>query len=97
MSEEGEGLYSPAAARQLDELAAGDDVALWDAVVDALNAILDHPERQRDLSPGLRDAQGRPLLATIVMHERDPRWFVFWNVRDGQPVILGVGALPLLA
>ncbi len=89
-------LYSPEAARQLDALAAGPDTELWDAVVDALDAVLDHTERQRSLSPALRDAAGRPLFATVVMYERDPRWFVFWNVRDGAPVILGVGILPTL-
>ena len=96
MSRASEGLYSPEAARQLGALAAGPDVELWDAVVDAVDAILDDTERQRALSPGLRDARGKPILATVVMYERDPRWFVFWGVREGEPVILGVGALPHL-
>lgn len=89
-------LYSPEADAQLDALAAGPDPDLYNAVLDAIDHILDRTDTARVTSPPLRDAAGRAILATVVMHERDPRWFVFWSDTSGVPVILGVGALPTL-
>ena len=89
-------LYTPEADQQLDELAAGPDAGLYDAVLDTIDRILDHTEASRVLSPPLRDSAGRTVLATPVMYETDPRWFVFWTAPDSVPVIRGVGALPSL-
>lgn len=88
-------LYSPEAEAQLDALEAGPDEALYNAILDAIERVLDFPDLERGKSPGLRDSAGRPLFSTVVMYERDPRWFVFWNASDGVIRILGVGALPL--
>jgi hypothetical protein len=89
-----EDLYSPEADDQLDEIAAGDDVALYNAVLDAIDHVLDNTDAARTTSPPLRDAHGSAIRATVVMYENDPRWFVFWAVRAAGPVILGVGPLP---
>jgi len=87
-------LYAPEAEDQLDALAVGPDEELYDAVLDAIDHVLDRTDQARIASPALRDAMGKPLLATVVMYERDPRWFVFWDERPAGVVILGVGALP---
>lgn len=91
------GLYSPAADEQLDRLATGPDAALYEAVLSAIDRILDYPEIERGRSPGLRDAAGEPILSTVVMFEADPRWFVFWKLIPQGPVILGIAALPSAA
>ena len=93
---ESEDLYSSEAEEQLDELAAGPDAELYNAVLDAIDHVLDDAADARVKSPPLRDAAGRPIWATVVMYERDPRWFVFWSDASGDPVILGVAALPAL-
>lgn len=87
-------LYSPEADAQLDDLATGPDARLYNAILDAIDHVLDDTAGARAKSPPLRDSKGRPILATVVMYERDPRWFVFWSETQGDPVILGVGALP---
>jgi hypothetical protein len=87
-------LYAPEADEQLDALAAGSDEELYDAVLDAIDHVLDRTDQARMASPSMRDAKGKPVLATVVMYERDPRWFVFWDERAAGVVILGVGALP---
>lgn len=89
-------LYSPEADEQLDALAAAPDPDLYNAVLAAIDHVLDDTEAARVTSPPLRDAAGRTILATVVMYERDPRWFVFWSDASGEPVILGVGPLPTL-
>jgi hypothetical protein len=89
-------LYSAAADDQLEALAAGPDPDLYNAVLDAIDRVLDDTETARVTSPPLRDAAGRPILATVVMYERDPRWFVFWSDASGELVILGVAPLPTL-
>lgn len=89
-------LYSPEAEEQLDVLAAGPDAELYNAVLDAIDRILDDTDAARATCPPLRDGAGRPILATVVMDERDPRWFVFWSDASGEPVLLGVAPLPTL-
>ena len=91
-----EDLYSRAAEEQLDALAGGPDAELYNAVLDAIDRVLDDTEAARLMSPPLRDAEGRRIHATVAMHERDSRWFVFWSDALGEPVILGVAPLPLL-
>jgi hypothetical protein len=93
---EGSDLYSPESDKQLDALQTGADEALYNAVLDAIDQVLDSTEQARQASPPLRDANGKPLYATVVMYERDPRWFVFWGERDVGVVILGVASLPTL-
>ena len=89
-------LYTPEADAQLDHLAVGPDSLLYNALLDAIDHILDRTDSARDLSPPLRDARGNTILATVGMFEKDPRWFVFWALRQDGPVILGVGPLPIL-
>jgi hypothetical protein len=89
-------LYSPEAEEQLDALAGGPDAELYNAVLDAIDRVLDDSDGARAISPPLRDGAGRPIFATVVMYERDPCWFVFWSSSSGEPVILGVAPLPSL-
>lgn len=89
-----EDLYTPEADAQLDDLAAARDEALYNTVLEAIEFVLDNTDRARSLSPALRDATGQQVLATPVMYEADPRWFVFWAARPAGPVILGVHHLP---
>lgn len=89
-----EALYAPAAEQQLDALHVGPDEGLYNAVLDAIDHILDLPDDARAKSPPLRDNEGRTILSTVVMHEAVPRWFVFWRLGASGPVILGVAALP---
>lgn len=90
-------LYAPEADEQLDALQVGPDEDLYNAVLDAIDFVLDHTEDARVVSPPLRDSAGKQVLATVVMYELDPRWFVFWDLRVAGVVILGVGALPDLS
>lgn len=94
MSQPDDGLYAPLAEEQLDALAVGLDEALYNAVLDAIDHILDLPEDAKSKSPPLRDNEGRTILSTVVMYEADPRWFVFWRLDAVGPVILGVAPLP---
>ena len=87
-------LYAPAAEQQLDALQVGPDERLYNAVLDAIDHILDLSDDAKAKSPPLRDNEGRTILSTVVMHEADPRWFVFWRLGASGPVILGVAALP---
>lgn len=87
-------LYAPVAEQQLDALQVGPDELLYNAVLDAIDHILDLPDDARAKSPPLRDNDGRTILSTVVMYEADPCWFVFWRLGDAGPVILGVAPLP---
>jgi hypothetical protein len=87
-------LYSPEAEEQLDALQVGSDAGLYNAVLDAIDHVLDHTDEARVASPPLRDAEGRPIRATVVTYELQPRWFVFWAERPAGVVVLGVGELP---
>jgi hypothetical protein len=87
-------LYSPEAEEQLDELEAQAPVDLYNAVVDCINHILEDPSSARRKAPPLQDAQGRAVLSTVVMYDKNPRWFVFWRLGAAGPVILGVNPLP---
>ena len=87
-------LYSPEAEEHLDALEVGPDAELYNAVLAAIEYVLDHTDQARMASPPLRDAQGKPVLATVVTYELDPRWFAFWVERPVGVVVLGVGELP---
>ena len=87
-------LYTPLAEKQLDALQVGPDEHLYNAVLDAIDHILDLTDDARAKSPPLRDNEGRTILSTVVMYEADPRWFVFWRLAASGPVILGVAPLP---
>lgn len=87
-------LYAPLAQQQLDALERGPDAELYNAVLDAVEVVLDQTDAARARSPGLRDADGKVLFSTVVMYEADPRWFVFWKETAAGPVILGVASLP---
>ena len=92
---EEDALYSPVAEQQLDALQIGADELLYNAVLDAIDHILDLTADARAKSPPLRDNEGRTILSTVVMYEADPRWFVFWRLGGSGPVILGIAPLPL--
>lgn len=87
-------LYTPEAEEQLDVLQVGPDAGLYNAVLDAIDHVLDHTDKARVASPPLRDANGEAIRATVVTYELQPRWFVFWVERPAGVVILGVGQLP---
>lgn len=87
-------LYSPEADEQLDALQVGPDAGLYNAVLAAIDHVLDHTDNARIASPPLRDAHGEPIRATVVTYELEPRWFVFWAERPAGLVVLGVGELP---
>lgn len=94
MTDDFDGLYGPDAEQQLDELEAEASVDLYNAVVECIDYILDHSDTARQKAPPLQDAEGRAVLSTVVLHDLDPRWHVFWRLgRDG-PVILGISPLP---
>lgn len=93
-AEDDGGLYTLLADRQLDDLYDDAPVDLYNAVVDCIDYILDEPAAAREKAPPLQDADGRALLSTVVMYEKDPRWFVFWRMRSEGPVIVGIGPLP---
>lgn len=86
-------LYTPEAEAQLDELQLSGDPELYNAILDAIDHVLDNTGQARMTSPPLRDSQGKPILGTVVMYDRDPRWFVFWAERPIGVVILGAGPL----
>ena len=94
MSPDGEALYAPLAEEQLDALQVGPDELLYNAVLDAIDQILDLTDDAQAKSPPLRDSEGRTILSTVVMYEADPRWFVFWRLGGSGPVILGIAPLP---
>lgn len=87
-------LYTPLAEEQLDALEVGPDEALFNAVLDAIDQILDFPDVAKAKSPPLRDNAGSTIFSTVVMYETDPRWLVFWRLGTAGPVILGVAPLP---
>lgn len=89
-------LYSDQAAQALDALQVGPDEGLYNAVLDAIDYVLDHPQAAREVSPGLRDLRGETVFGTAVMYPSDPRWHIIWNLRGAEPYILGVGPLPRL-
>ncbi len=89
-------LYTPLADPQLDELAGTAPEALYKAVLDALDHVLDATEQARLQAPPLQDAEGRAVLSTVVRYDKDPRWFDFWRIGAEGPVILGIGPLPRL-
>jgi len=87
-------LYSPDAEDQLDDLEVNAPADLYNAILECIKHILDNADSARQKSPPLRDANGRAVLGTVVMYDKDPRWFVFWRLGPKGPVILGVGPLP---
>lgn len=89
-------LYSPQAEQALDALQVGPEEDLYNAVLEAIDHILDHPQAARAVSPGLRDLRGEIVFGTAVMYPSDPRWHIIWNLRGAEPYILGVGPLPRL-
>lgn len=92
--DDAEDLYSPEADEQLDGLEATAPVDLYNEILACIKHILDTPETARRKAPPLQDAEGRAVLSTVVMYDKDPRWFVFWRIGPSGPVILGIGPLP---
>lgn len=89
-------IYSPQAAQTLDGLEADPgSVDLWNALCDALDLIIDHP----DSAPARRTAL-KTTAGTTVWHVsvRVPReaddWAILWHQDDtGQILIAYIGTL----
>ncbi len=85
--------YSAQADRALDELEAGADPRLLDAVADAIDLILDHG----DDAPARRDVvSGRDGSSWFKVTVRDPRhsWVVFWRPEGDIARIVYIGSFP---
>lgn len=89
-----EDLYTALAEQQLDDLEAGAPAELYNAVLACIDYVLDDTEAARQKAPPLHDAEGRALLSTVLMYDKDPGWFAFWRNSTEGPVIVGVGPLP---
>ena len=87
-------IYERAAAKRLDALAAVPDEALWDAIVDVLDYIDQQPEHARTRAQSWESQAGGRVYATPILYELDPRWVAYWDVREGEPRMLGVGPVP---
>ena len=69
--------YSQVAADQLDALETTADPALWNAIVDALELILEYPGRAQKMSGALTDNAGRIVFRIPVVGH--PPYKVFWT------------------
>ena len=74
--------YSRIADEQLDELEAGDDVDLYNAVLDACELIFRLPETAQARSTAVTTAEGIRFRLPVVGH---PPYKVFWT-NDGPRV-----------
>jgi hypothetical protein len=70
------GDYSAIADAQLDSLEAGPDVVLYNAVLDACELILHHPEQAQALSTAITTDAGIRLRLPVA---RYPDYKVFWS------------------
>lgn len=86
--------YTPDAWERLDELEREVPVELYNAVLICIEYIFDNTAVARQKAPPLQDRNGKAVYSTVVMHEKDPRWFVFWRLESFGAVIVGVGELP---
>lgn len=71
-----EGSYSEVADRQLDDLEAGADPDLYNAVLDACELIFRLPDRAQALSTAIMTKDGIRLRLPVAGH---PPYKVFWN------------------
>jgi len=73
------GDYSEVADQQLNELEAGDDADLYDAVLDACELIFRVPGVAQGMSTAIATAEGIRLRLPVAGH---PPYKVFWST-DG--------------
>lgn len=70
------GSYSQVADHQLDELEAGPDAALYNAVLDACELIFRYPDRAQSLSTAIQTEVGIRFRLAVAGH---PPYKVFWS------------------
>ena len=76
-----EGDYSQIADEQLDALATGPDVGLYNAVLDACDLILGYPEAAQARSTAVTTTDGVRLRLPVAGH---PPYKVFWSNNAGE-------------
>jgi len=87
-----EPLLSQPAADALDELEAGNDGELYDAVCDAIDLICDRGDSAEARREQLRTAAGTPLWK-VAVRTRHADWIVLWWPSGNDAGIFYVGAL----
>ena len=70
------GAYSEIADAQLDELEAGPDADLYNAVLDACELIFRYPQKAQALSTAIRTKDGIRFRLPVTGH---PPYKVFWS------------------
>lgn len=88
--------YSRQASEALDKIEASPErVELWDALCDALDLIIDHPDSAQARREALRTATGMTVWRVTVRVPRDSDdWAVLWHHDDvGRILIAYIGAL----
>jgi hypothetical protein len=70
------GAYSGIADAQLDELEAGPDADLYNAVLDACELIFRYPAKAQSLSTAITTKEGVRLRLAVAGH---PPYKVFWS------------------
>lgn len=76
MSGSVKGAYSQIADQQIDELEAGPDVDLYNAVLDACELIFRFPGKAQSLSTAISTREGVRLRYPVPGH---PPYKVFWS------------------
>lgn len=89
-------IYSRQANETLDKIEADPEAtALWNALCDALDLIIDHPDSAQARRAGLRTAAGTTVWHVTVRAPRETDdWSILWHHNDaGQILIAYIGAL----
>jgi hypothetical protein len=84
--------YSQQAIDALDQLAAGSDDELYDAVCAAIDLICDHGDTAEARREQLRTARGTPVWKVAVRTRHDD-WAVLWWPEGGDAHVYFIGAL----
>ena len=87
-----EPVYSRQAIEALDQLAAGTDAELYDAVCDAIDLICDYGDTAEARREQLRTATGTPVWKVAVRTRHDD-WVVLWWPDGADAQVFFVGAL----
>jgi hypothetical protein len=71
-----DGSYSEVADEQLDDLEKGDDIELYNSVLDACELVFRAPDRARAMSTAITTREGIRLRLPVPGH---PPYKVFWS------------------
>jgi hypothetical protein len=71
-----DGSYSEVADEQLDDLEKGDDIDLYNSVLDACELVFRAPDRARAMSTAITTREGIRLRLPVPGH---PPYKVFWS------------------